>query len=120
MKKIIFITILFLLTIPLLSQAHGDEADYMGEMTDHMMRGGENFMIGNMMGWNSWGMGISWIFMIVFWGFIIWLIVILVQRLSDQGKSKKDENSALDILKERYAKGEINKNEFEEKKKDLR
>ena len=73
------------------------------------------------------------IFMIVFWAFIIWAIVALV-RYGRQGghggccgghdhsEHKQDETkgkTVLDILKERYAKGEIGKEEFEAKKKDL-
>jgi putative membrane protein len=58
--------------------------------------------------------GFGWIFMFIFWGLIIWAIIVLVR--GGLGKDK----SPFEILKERYAKGEINKKEFEEKKKDLR
>jgi putative membrane protein len=54
---------------------------------------------------------------------VIWAIVALVRWgmwSSHGGKSRwHEEDSAIQILKERYAKGEIKKEEFEEKMKDL-
>ena len=69
-------------------------------------------------GWGmSWGMGFGWIIGFIFLIVIIWLLVRTVnQNSSSQSSINK---SALDILKERYARGEIDKNDFEERKKDL-
>jgi putative membrane protein len=65
----------------------------------------------------GWGMGIGWIIGPVVLIAIIWL----VYKMSSQNNNynQKIGKSALDILKERYAAGEINKAEFEEKKNDL-
>ena len=61
------------------------------------------------------------ILMILFWVIVIVLIVYLVR--GGHGMSCKQGghggNRALDILKERYAKGEIDKKEFEAMRKDL-
>ena len=73
------------------------------------------------------GFGFGWIFMFFFWGLIIWAIFALVRGVSGHGcwgGYHHDEhghkgNNALNILKERYAKGEISKEEFEKMKKDL-
>ncbi|MBI3067326.1 MAG: SHOCT domain-containing protein [Betaproteobacteria bacterium] len=72
-------------------------------------------------GW-GWGgmMGFGLISMVLFWVLIILGIVILVKWIaSGSSGSQPPVKTALDILKERYARGEIGKQEFEEKKRDL-
>lgn len=77
-----------------------------------------NWNYGMMGNWFFGGMG--FIFMLVFWGLVIWLIYALIKTAAGGNMgSKNAEEKALNILKERYAKGELTKEEFEEKKKDL-
>lgn len=79
-------------------------------------RGGNGFMTGNF--YSPWGMtGMGGVGMLFFWIIIIVGIVFLLRLLI--GQSGHTGSSALKILKERYAKGEINKEEFEAKKKDI-
>ncbi|HCU70560.1 MAG TPA: electron transporter RnfE [Candidatus Moranbacteria bacterium] len=77
-------------------------------------------MMGNFYnnGWGGGWFGFGWIFMLVFWGLVIWGILALVKD-DKYRRRDRDERNPRDILKERYAKGEINKEEFERMKKDL-
>jgi len=79
------------------------------------------FGYGNgMMGTYGYGMGYGGMFFgLLFWVFIIVVAYLLIKRLMEQNKSRGEEKSGLDIAKERYAKGEITKEEFEEIKKNL-
>jgi putative membrane protein len=67
----------------------------------------------------GWGMGFGWVFMIAFWALVILGVIYLIKLFAGGSKSSKINESALDILKQRYAKGEISKEEFETMKKEI-
>ena len=60
------------------------------------------------------GFGMGWIWIIL----LVVIILVLFNTMGRQGRGNGGK-SAMDILKERYAKGEIGKEEFEEKRKEL-
>lgn len=79
---------------------------------------------------HGWGMGFGWVFMVFFWVLVIAGVIYLIQLIAKGSKSGSQENreifsgvsredSALDILKKRYARGEITKDEFEKLRDDL-
>jgi len=71
--------------------------------------------------WWPWGASMEWwmiIWLVVFWGGLIALIVWGITRLTRRGDSAS-KRDPLDIAKDRYAKGEISREEFEQFKKDL-
>lgn len=69
-------------------------------------------------GW-GWMVG-GWIMMLVFWGLLIAGIVVLVRALTNRNVSgQPSQDSALEILRRRYAAGEITTDQFEEMKRTL-
>jgi putative membrane protein len=65
----------------------------------------------------GWWMVFGGILMVLFWGGIITLIIWGISRLTRH--SSIDKPTPLEIAKERYARGEITKEQFEEIKKNL-
>ena len=77
-----------------------------------------------MMWWDwgnwGWGMGLMMFLGVLFWGAIIALIVWVVVRLTGRGTaSGGGKQNPLDIARERYARGEITREQYEQLKKDL-
>lgn len=64
-------------------------------------------------GYHFYGMHLIW--WIIWAIFILWILASTIRSSSN----KKKEETPLDILKKRFANGEISKEEFEEKKKIL-
>lgn len=76
------------------------------------------------MGWN-WGWGFGWIAMLLFWLVPILLVLAAIKylffgRSGSQAGARSDEDRALAVLEERYARGDINRDEFLQKRNDLR
>jgi len=67
--------------------------------------------------WGAWGFGMMFM-MVLFWVLVIIGIVLAIRWLTNQ-RREKPSDSALEILRQRYARGEIDKEEFEAKKRDL-
>jgi putative membrane protein len=68
--------------------------------------------------WGLWGIGMM-LMMLVFWGVVIVGMVLAIRWVVSQGRESHPADAALDILRQRYARGEIGKDEFEAKRKDL-
>src|SRR5262245_28009776 len=67
--------------------------------------------------WGMWGIGML-VIMLTCWVVIIVGLVLGIRWLATQGRESRSD-SALAILRQRYARGEINKEEFDAKKRDL-
>ena len=69
-------------------------------------------------------LGMSWwwlfggVWMLIFWGGLIALIIWGIAKLTGRGGSATKDDP-LDVAKERYAKGDISKEEFKQIKKDI-
>lgn len=58
---------------------------------------------------------LGWVFPILFWGLIVYVIVSIIRQMFSRNQSNQGD-SALDILRNRYASGEINEQEFKAQK----
>jgi putative membrane protein len=70
------------------------------------------------MHWMDWSGG-GWFMMIFWWVIVIGVVYLVVKAITGQRSDSRREDSAPEILRKRYARGEISKEEFEAKKKDL-
>ncbi len=68
------------------------------------------------MGWGWIGLGI--VHMALFWILVILGITVLVKWLAGSS-SDREGDRAMDVLRERYAKGELTREQFEQMKRDL-
>jgi putative membrane protein len=67
--------------------------------------------------WSAWGFGMM-LMVLVFWGLVIVGLVLGLRWLLSQSRDSRSD-AALDILRQHYARGEIDREEFEAKTRDL-
>jgi putative membrane protein len=88
---------------------HEERTSMWGDYMNHM--GG---------GWGMHGFGLVW--MVLFWALVIAAVYFLVRAFIGNGADRSDNSGdrALEILEERFARGELTREEFEEKLQTLR
>ncbi len=72
------------------------------------------------------GYGVPWIggmVMMIFWVLVlvavVWGVAYFARKAGQSNPAVRHDESPLDVLKRRYAAGEVNKEQFEEMKRDL-
>ena len=75
---------------------------------------------GNFGGMAAGGPGFGWIFMILFWTLVILGAVYVMKQLFGVHNSAVQKDTAENILQNRYASGEISRDEYEEAKNLIR
>jgi len=73
-------------------------------------------------GWGGGHMIFGSLMMVAFWGLVVLLVVLIVRRVGgdpNEGTAAASKNPALDILQARFARGDIEKDEFETRKQLL-
>jgi putative membrane protein len=76
-------------------------------------------MMGYWFGGMGWWMALAGILCVLFWGGLIWAIVWGINRATGHGTATASTGGPLEIAKERYARSEITKEQFDQIKKDL-
>ncbi|GBC58974.1 hypothetical protein PSNTI_44740 [Stutzerimonas stutzeri] len=83
-------------------------------------------MMGQWGEFGGWGMGFGFLFMILFWALVVAGIVALVRWLLPAREAPGPgvgqlprEKTPLEIVQERLARGEIDREEYEQKRRDL-
>ena len=78
-----------------------------------------NHMMG--FGWGGWIIG--GLMMLLFWGGLIALTVLAIRAFSHSNQPQRDASATtetpLEILKRRYAQGEIDKRQYDDMKRDI-
>lgn len=69
-------------------------------------------------GW-GWWMMFGWLWMVALWGLIVWAAVYIARRLSGSPETPRSRSNALDILEERYARGELTDEEFDKRRRRI-
>ena len=71
-------------------------------------------------GMNGWGWGLMAFGMLVFWGLLIAGLVVLVRYLRPDPRDRSQSPTAEQILGERYARGDIDEEEYRRRLQVLR
>ena len=70
---------------------------------------------GNVPGMGFGGFGFGWIFMMLFWLLAVMGVIYIVKGLLESSKAVVSSETAENILKRRYASGEISREEYRDK-----